>query len=286
MIVTARLTLVVGLIGVSIAGSAQAQTIDDARNLYAGAAYAEALEVLNAVEKTSPTLTAMRETLQYRALCLLALSRRGDAEQTVARLVSKDPTYLPDAVEAPPQLRELFRQVREQQLPALVRQKFTAARESFARERSAETAALFDSVLALLDTPEVQSALGTEAVADLRTVATGFRDLAKVPAVTGAVATVNESRPPRDGGIALAPNAVPAPVAAPPASADATIFDADNSDVVAPVTVRQEFPPLLGTVERSLGAGSAGSPDRCKRQGRVRRHAQSHSSNLRPAAGQ
>jgi len=72
---------------VTTAAPASAQTINDARDLYAGAAYAEALEVLDAVEKTTTAVPAMREALQYRALCLLALSRPREAEQTVTRLV-------------------------------------------------------------------------------------------------------------------------------------------------------------------------------------------------------
>ena len=124
--------LIATVIGCSLPGPARAQSINDARDLYAGAAYAEALEVIEAVEKSTPDAPAMREALQYRALCLLALSRPREAERTVAALVAKEPTYSPDAVEAPPQLRELFRVVREQQLPALVREKYAAARRSYA----------------------------------------------------------------------------------------------------------------------------------------------------------
>jgi hypothetical protein len=163
------------MIGCSIAVPAGAQSVDDARELYVGAAYVEALEVLDAVEKKTPDQPAMREALQYRALCLLALSRSREAEQTVARLVDREPMYAPDPVEAPPQLRELFRVVREQKLPSMVRERFATARQSFARNRPAEAAAGFDAVLTLLDTPEVQSALGADAVADMRTLATPRR---------------------------------------------------------------------------------------------------------------
>ena len=80
-----RLTLLtVLLIGCACALPAGAQTVDDARELYAGAAYAEALDVLDAVEKKTPE-APMRDALQYRALCLLALSRPREAEQTVTR---------------------------------------------------------------------------------------------------------------------------------------------------------------------------------------------------------
>ena len=62
------------MIGCSIALPAGAQSVDDARELYVGAAYIEALEVLDAVEKKTSDQPARREALQYRALCLLALS--------------------------------------------------------------------------------------------------------------------------------------------------------------------------------------------------------------------
>jgi hypothetical protein len=242
MTVQQRLTLLTGLlIGCSIALPAGAQTVDDARELYAGAAYAEALEVLDAVEKKTPEVPAMREALQYRALCLLALSRPREAEQTVARLVTKEPMYAPDAIEAPPQLRELFRVVREQKLPSLVREKFAAARQSFARDRTAEAAAEFDAVLTLLDAPEVQSALGSDAVADMRTLASGFRDLAKTPAPAAPAAAAPEPRAMKTG-IAAAPNIDATPIQ--PLPAQAEVYGIDHADVVAPVSVRQAFPPL------------------------------------------
>ena len=241
MTVRPRPTLFAGLlIGAAIvtaAAPASAQTLNDARDLYAGAAYAEALEVLDAVEKTTTAVPAMREALQYRALCLLALSRPGEAEQTVARLVVMEPTYSPDAVEAPPQLRELFRVVREQKLPTLVREKYAAARQSFA-SRPAEAAAAFDVVLRLLEAPEVQTGLGADGVADMRTLATGFRDLAKSPA-PAAPAASPEPRTVRNPMLA-APVAHAPPT--PPAPADAETFDVDDADVVAPISVRQELP--------------------------------------------
>jgi hypothetical protein len=235
--VQSRLTWLTGvLIGCACALPAGAQTVDDARELYAGAAYAEALDVLDAVEKKAPE-APMRDALQYRALCLLALSRPREAEQTVARLVTKDPLYSPDAVEAPPQLRELFRVVRTQKLPAIVREQYAAARQSFSRDRPAEAAVKFDAVLALLDAPEVQAALGADAVTDMRTLASGFRDLAKTPAPTApAAAAPAEPRP-------MPPTLAPAPPSR-QAQAQAEIFGIDHADVVAPISVRQAFPPM------------------------------------------
>jgi hypothetical protein len=235
-------TLLAGLlIGCAFALPAGAQTLDDARDLYAGAAYAEALGVLDVVEKKSPDAPVAREALQYRALCLLALARRQEAELTVARLVAREPMYSPDAVEAPPQLRELFRVVREQKLPALLREQYAAAKQSFARDRTAEAAAAFDSVLALLEAPEVQAALGAEAVADMRTLATGFRDLANAPAAPLPAVALPEPRVMRSG---TAPTSSTATPPREPVAADRAVFGMDDADVVAPVTVRQVFPPV------------------------------------------
>jgi hypothetical protein len=263
MTVGCRLFLTAALVITWCARPANAQTLADARVLYAGAAYADALDVLDAVDKSTADIAAVREALQYRALCLLALGRRGEAEQTVAQLVSKDPLYAPNEVEAPPQLRELFKTARAKQLPALVRSKFAAAREAFARQRSAEVAADFDAVLALLDVAEVQSALGADGVADMRTLATGFRDLARTPATTPASPAVADTRAVKNGvpptpnvgknGITAAPNLGKASIAdapnldaaatAPPPGVDA-IFDSESPGVVPPATVRQQFPGL------------------------------------------
>jgi hypothetical protein len=204
--------------------------------LYVGASYAEALGVLSKVQAAAPESASLREVLSFRALCLLALSRAPEAEQAVEQLVSRDPLYIPDPVETPPQLREMVKSVRSRNLPRIVRERYAVAKQLYQDHGSLDAIAAFDQVLLLLDAPEAVAGLGPDATADLRTLATSFRDLARTRSASfapppDAVATTGTTR------------LASAPVASPPAvpSRD-TIFGPEHAGVIAPGVIRQELP--------------------------------------------
>ena len=78
-------------------------TLAAARELYASAAYEDALAVLNKLPDTNrPDETRVVE--QYRALCLLALGRTGEAERAIEAVVNGDPSYRP-ASDVSPRVR-------------------------------------------------------------------------------------------------------------------------------------------------------------------------------------
>jgi hypothetical protein len=226
-----------------------AQTLDRARALYAGAEYSEALaELVRLEDSVEPP--AIREVLEYHALCLLALGRTAETEQAVQRLVLADPSYELNEVDSPPQLRAIFSSVRERHLPGLARQRYAAAKALLDSGENGAAAEAFEVVLSLLGHRETVAGLGAEDAADLQTLATSFRDLARTrlaPPPAAPVATTGTTIPEpasaasRGGGAAAAP---------------AMLYDSDNPDVVAPVAIDQELPPLR--VSRSISPSSRG----------------------------
>ena len=270
----ASTTIPVLLFLAAAAAPARAQTVEEARLLYAGASYAEALGVLSQLADRVRDAADVHELLRYRALCLLALGRSQEAEAEIGHLVRLDPFYTPSEVDAPPQFRELVRAVRERTLPALVREQYGAARQAYDASADASSVAAFERVLALLETPEAQAGLGPQAAADLRTLADSFlllarsRERAAAPAAAAAGRDETASRPesgPDAGEAATAsatPNEAAGPVSEAPAG-DPDIFDASHAGITAPEVVQQSFPrvpthlamiPRQGVLEVVIGA--------------------------------
>ena len=170
-----------------------------AKDLYATAAYDEALAALDALPKETADGESI-EAAEYRVFCLLALERRDDARKAIEGLVTAHPLYhLPDG-KTSPRIQTVFREIRRQMFPDIVQRAYADAKAAFDR-KDADAGARFDRVIALLDDPDAQ---GVATLADLRTVAVGFRDLSKAAAASAAAAP-----PP-------SPHAAPSPQAAPP----------------------------------------------------------------------
>lgn len=194
------------------------QDFSRAKELYLSAAYDEALTLLDGLNEDSPAGSSI-EIAQYRVFCLMALGRGDDAKKAIEGMVAMDPFYrLPDS-QTPPRIRTAYQDTRRTMLPALVQRRYAEAKAAF-DEKDPSAADQFDQVLALLDDPDLKASPTFD---DLRTVAVGFRDLAKVAAAP----------PP-----APAPPPPPAPaaaeVAAPPGPA--------LLDIVPPVVIFQPMP--------------------------------------------
>lgn len=222
-----------GLFAVSLAAAAwvmltsgltASDELDRAKDLYRSAAYDEALTVLEALPAAAAA-AEMREAREYRVFCLVALDRKDDAKKVIAELVTSDPTYAMSENEASPRVRTMFTEVRKALLPAVVQRSYADAKALFDAKDPRATAA-FDHVLALLRDPDVA---GNTSLADLATIASGFRDLSKALAATP-------------------PPAAPAPVAAAPAPAPAVSNPPDaprvasSSPIVPAVVLSQTLP--------------------------------------------
>jgi len=208
------------------AGAARISASEDltrAKDLYHAAAYDDALMVLSGM-KVAPSETV--EANLYRVLCLIALDRRDEAKEAMGKLIETAPLYQLPEEETSPRVRAMFAEVRKAQLPAVIQRAYAEAKAAFDR-KDPDAASRFDDVLALLRDPDVAA---DPALADLATVATGFRDLSKA-GVAPSAATPS------------APPAAPPPAAAtsrrPPVPTPAS-----TGVIVPPIPISQSFPPL------------------------------------------
>ena len=233
---------VVGLLLVATP-AVQAQDLTVAKDLYASAAYEQALAVL---EKIRQGNVAAPETLlaveQYRAYCLLALNRKADAQQAIETVYTIDPFFQPAEDEVAPWVRSAFTEVRRGALPAAVQRLYAQAKDAYDRKAYDDAAARFKKVLTLLDDPAMPADRGT--LVDYRPLAQGFLDLSV------EAAKMAPAKP------ALDPQALAQPPALAEAAkpAAARIYGPADTDVVPPVAIRQDPPRLPSS---SLPIGSA-----------------------------
>jgi TonB family protein len=216
------------------AGQAAGQdSLTAARDLYASAAYEDALAVLNRLPESGRPSDETRTIEQYRAFCLLALGRTAEAEQAIETLVAAEPAYRPTA-DLSPRVRAAFSDVRRRVLPSIIQQKYMQAKAAFDRKEFAAAAAQFDQVLESMNDPDAAPSLGRPPLSDMRMLAIGFKDLAATNAV-----------PP------------PLPVAPPPPASVATaavvprnpkIYTSSDAEVIPPAVLRQELPAYPGQV--------------------------------------
>jgi TonB family protein len=152
--------------------AARGETIDRVKDLYRSAAYEEALAVLDQMAKEPAPATPV-EAREYRLLCLIALERRNEARDAITSMVNADPFY--QLSQASPRVRTMFKDVRQSVLPTIAQQAYAEAKAAFDR-KDPESGAQFERVLTLLNDPDIA---GIPTLADLRTVASAFRDLSQ-----------------------------------------------------------------------------------------------------------
>ncbi len=174
-------------------------TLARAKDFYAAAAYEEALVVLQRLNAANPS-TDKNEVAAYQLFCLVALGRSDEARKTIESIVKTDPLYKLSDAQASPRVRAFFEDVRKPLLPEIVKLTYSRAKDSYDRKELETAAKEFDRAISLID--EIGPA-NDRALSDLRTLATGFRDLAKAA-----------PKP--------APEPPPAPPAADPAAAGTT----------------------------------------------------------------
>jgi len=228
-----------------IAGAAD--DLSAARDLYASAAYEEALAALNRVRAAGAPATDAFAVEQYRAFCLLALGRGSEAQSSIEALVMADPLYQPSS-EVSPRVRTAFSEVRRRLLPSIIPQQYAKAKAAFDRKDYVAASAGFGQVLKVMADPEVVQMAGQPPLSDIKTLATGFQELSTkaIPPPPLAVAPAP-----------IVPTAAPVPTAVPAAVAPAVarIYTAADTKVLMPAAIKQELPPFSGRVsETSVGA--------------------------------
>jgi periplasmic protein TonB len=213
-----------------------ADSLTAARDLYAAAEYEDALALLNRLQPGEHAPDEKRTIEQYRAYCLLALGRSADAEQAIAAVVTATPLYKPSGADASPRVRSAFTDVRRRMLPAIIQQKYAAAKVAFDRKNFPVAATVFTEVVEAMSDPDVADVVTQPPLADLRVLAIGFRDLS-VSAAAPPPVPVRETPPPAPAALVK-----PAPAAA--VVARPRIYAATDAQVVPPIALKQTLPPF------------------------------------------
>ncbi len=218
-----------------------------AKDHYAAAEYEKALGALDEAKKAPgvapPTLLAIE---RYRALCLLALGRKPEAERAIEAVLDLDPFYVPGDDDAAPWVQAAFREVRRRVLPATLQQRYGRGKQAFERKEYAAADRAFADVLRMLNDPDL--ALDEGAKSDMRLVVQGFLDLSKaasavplppaapLPEVASAPATpkpqaASSEGASKPGGAARTP--------AQESKGGGPVYDSTSQDVVPPLPLRQ-----------------------------------------------
>jgi len=213
-----------------------------ARDLYASAAYEDALSMLGRLHPNALRTDEGRVADQYRALCLLALGKTSEASQAIEAVVAADPAYRPTDNEVSPRVRAVFSDVRKRLLPGLVQQKYAQAKAAYDHKDYRIAAAGFGQLMALFDDADLAGAAERPPLSDLRMLTDGFRQLSAQALVPPPLAAAPEPPP-----VVVAKPAAPPPE--PP-----RIYAAGDAGVVPPVAVRQELPPFTGALDRPVVA--------------------------------
>jgi len=249
------LALIVALVMMPSVVTAQDDPLRTARDLYASAAYEEALAELARVESSPETPATMRDKDAYRVFCLVALGRAVEAQERAESLVRSNPLLSVDQFpDASPRIATIFTAVQRRVLPPLVKEAYRTARARALENASDAHSRLLD-VRKLLAMAERVGAFD-ETLADIRMLVDGFLELASAgeppnrpPATTAATMPSDAASPPA----ATAPSdAAPPPAAVVPAAAD--------TGITAPIAVYQpqpNVPPVLLDLVRRLNRPAA-----------------------------
>jgi TonB family protein len=235
------------LLMLAVAAPAGAQEdVAAAKELYTAAKYEDALAVLDRLKEAKPASPdAALGVEQYRAMCLLALNRRAEAEQAIEAIADLDPFYQPAEDDAAPWVLAAFRETRRKVLPAALQRLYGHAKDAYNKKDMAEAVVAFGRVLTILDDPDL--ALDKAALGDMKMVAQGFIDLAlaataKAPPVQPPPSSPPPPSTPATGGsgagpvpAAKAPEGGPAPDAPPE-------YDVSSRDVTPPLPIRRDVP--------------------------------------------
>jgi len=262
-----KATLIAGLVLVATQVGVGAQdSLTAAKDLYASAAYEDALSTLTRLTEgggAAPDIA--RQVDEYRAFCLYALGRTGEAESVAETMIRRDPMMKLDSPDVSPRLEVMFSTVRKRLLPSLIRERFKTARTALEQKNLKEAEPqLAEAKLMIADAEKL--AIKDEGLADLSVLVDGFLQLVRStadqrqataqpaaanvpqesPAVTGPVAPANTPRR-TEAAPAPAPRrteSAPAPASAP------RVYTVDDVGVVPPTVVNQRMPAMTPDLVR------------------------------------
>jgi TonB family protein len=155
----------------SVPSTASQDALAKVKELYAAAAYEDALAVVASL----PEETRVPELNQYRAFCLIALGQKQEAHVAIESLLTANPLYQPDPAETSPRVMETFSEVRLRVLPTVTRKMYLEAKTALERKSREEAVTGFETLLRLIATVEQPD----ETLDDMKVLAEGFLDLSR-----------------------------------------------------------------------------------------------------------
>jgi TonB-like protein len=223
------------------AGLSAQDPLSAARDMYASAAYEDALSTLSRLDgATTPDIA--RQADEYRAFCLYALGRTREAESIAESIIRREPLARLDAADASPRLELMFTEVRKRLLPSLIRDRFRVARSALDQKSfAAADTHLAEARLMILEAEKI--GVKDDGLADLSVLVDGFLQL---------VRSAPDQRTPQPAAAAPAANAaaptvVPRTVAssaAPVAPSGPLTYSAEDEGVSPPVALEQRLPAM------------------------------------------
>ena len=237
----AALCIACVLVAASMARAADERLVK-AKDLYAAAAYEDALTVLDDLVKAAPAETADVE--EYRAFCLYALGRPGEADAIFASLMKRDPAFRIEEEDASPRVEAAFAAVRRRVLPELIREQYRSAHEALANNATdTAQARLLQAKQMLVEARTVGA--WNDTLADLQMLVDGFLDLngAKTKPVAAAAPAETAASVPGTAKPAAAVNAAPqAP----------REYGVEEKGITPPIPVRHTVPPVPASLSTFL----------------------------------
>ena len=203
-----------------------------ARDLYVSASYDDALAMLGTLSTGSKTMEERQAIDLYRTLCLFALGKTTDADRVIEGMLLRDPLYRAADEELSPRVENAFQSARRRILPSVIQQKYADAKAAFDKQQWAAASTGFAEVIKSIGDPDIAASAGAPPLSDIKTLASGFRDLAV------------KSIPPPAPAAKVEPPKPVRPVKA--------IYSAEDRDVVAPVAVTQRVPKYPANVTKPL----------------------------------
>jgi hypothetical protein len=278
-----RILIVFAVLAFATAVAAE-ESLTAAKDLYASAAYEDALSTLRRLQASTATGAPMAAQIdQYRAFCLFALGRTAEAQSVAESLIAKDPLLELDEGDASPRIVAMFADARRRLLPGLTRDQYRAARASLDRKDFAGAESQLIRTRRMLEEAQKIGA-SDETMGDLGVLVDGFLDLTRSAVEARATnlrsqatsAGVQAASPPTASSSAASssaatPSAVSpsatGPLLAAPARATLApktpaqppqVYDSSAADVQAPVALHQAMPSIppglatmLSTIHRS-----------------------------------
>jgi TonB family protein len=236
-----QLILVAAAVMFATAGEVAAQDpLSSAKDMYASAAYEDALAALTRLEGTKPAADVVQQANKYRVFCLYALGRTREAETIAESILRKDPLERLDSAEASPRLQALFNDLRKRLLPSLIRERFKAARAAFdAKEFERAESGLTDTRQMIAEANRI--GVSDPGLTDMSVLVDGFLEL------TRSAAT--ERQPPPMPAVPATSTEVPAET-----PVDRPTYSAVDQWIVPPVTIDQRIPQITPDMYRVLKA--------------------------------